>query len=82
MKITKTQIAIFAVVAASFVVSAVLYNRLPEQIASHWNAKRVVAETTKDNQAMISVFKKLGFQVTYNQDNTVSVFKEMETDKS
>ena len=37
--------------------------------------KRVVAETTKDNQAMITVFKKLGFDVNYNQDTTVSISK-------
>jgi acetyltransferase len=45
------------------------------EIARQWNLKRVVAETTKDNQAMISVFKKLGFEVNYNQDTTVSVSK-------
>lgn len=44
-------------------------------IAKNWHLKRVVAETTKDNQAMISVFKKLGFDVNYNQDSTVSVSK-------
>jgi acetyltransferase len=43
------------------------------EIARQWHLKRVVAETTKDNQAMISVFKKLGFQVTFNQDTGVSV---------
>ncbi len=44
-------------------------------IAKNWHLKRVVAETTKDNQAMISVFKKLGFEVNFNQDTTVSVSK-------
>ncbi len=43
------------------------------EIARQWHLKRVVAETTKDNQAMISVFKKLGFQVVFNQDSGVSV---------
>jgi acetyltransferase len=47
------------------------------EIAKQWNLKRVVAETTKDNQAMISVFKKLGFEVMYNQDTTVSVHKQL-----
>jgi acetyltransferase len=45
------------------------------EIAKNWHLKRVVAETTKDNQAMVTVFKKLGFDVNYNQDSTVSVSK-------
>jgi acetyltransferase len=45
------------------------------EIAEGWNVKRVAAETTKDNQAMIAVFKKLGFKVEFNQDTTVSVHK-------
>jgi len=49
------------------------------EIATHWDAaQRIVAETTKDNQAMISVFKKLGFKVNFNQDSTVSVFKDID----
>ena len=47
------------------------------EIAKQWNLKRVVAETTKDNQPMISVFKKLGFKVNFNQDTGVSVVKEI-----
>ncbi len=47
------------------------------EIAGHWDVKRLVAETTKDNKAMISVFKKLGFEITYNQDTTVSVSKDI-----
>jgi len=43
------------------------------EIARQWNLKRVVAETTKDNQAMITVFKKLGFTVVFSQDTGVSV---------
>ncbi len=43
------------------------------EIARQWHLKRVAAETTKDNQAMISVFKKLGFKVVFNQDTGVSV---------
>ena len=45
------------------------------QIARGWHLKRVVAETTKDNQAMITVFRKLEFEVAFNQDTTVSVSK-------
>ena len=46
-----------------------------EDIAKKWKMKKIFAETTKDNKAMVSVFKKLGFEVTYNSDNTVSVLK-------
>jgi acetyltransferase len=48
------------------------------EIARQWNLKRIAAETTKDNQPMISVFKKLGFQVVYNQDTGVSVSMELD----
>lgn len=48
-----------------------------EDIAKKWKMKRIFAETTKDNKAMIAVFKKLGFEVTYNSDNTVSVDKQL-----
>jgi acetyltransferase len=47
------------------------------EIARQWHLKRVAAETTKDNQAMISVFKKLGFTVTFNQDTGVSVAMDL-----
>jgi len=43
------------------------------EIARQWHLKRIAAETTKDNQAMITVFKKLGFKVVFNQDTGVSV---------
>ncbi|MBN3035915.1 MAG: bifunctional acetate--CoA ligase family protein/GNAT family N-acetyltransferase, partial [Bacteroidales bacterium] len=46
------------------------------EVAKHFHLKRVVAETTKDNKPMISVFKKLDFRVQFNSDTTVSVFKE------
>jgi len=52
-----------------------------EDIARKWKMKRIFAETTKDNQAMIAVFKKLGFVVTYNEDTTVSVAKELGKEK-
>jgi acetyltransferase len=47
------------------------------EIAHINNFKRVFAETTKDNKAMISVFKKLGFHVEYDSDTNVSVHKEL-----
>ena len=52
-----------------------------EEIAKKWKMKRIFAETTKDNKAMIAVFKKLGFEVTYNSDNTVSVDKQLKAGK-
>ena len=48
-----------------------------ETIARNWKMKRIFAETTKDNKAMIAVFKKLEFEVIYNEDNTVSVSKSL-----
>ena len=39
--------------------------------------KVVSAETTQDNKAMISVFRKLDFNVNFNDDTTVTVFKNM-----
>ncbi|MBP6870797.1 MAG: bifunctional acetate--CoA ligase family protein/GNAT family N-acetyltransferase [Bacteroidales bacterium] len=47
------------------------------EIARQWHLKRIAAETTKDNQAMISVFKKLGFKVVFNQDTGVSVSMDL-----
>ncbi|HSG67430.1 MAG TPA: bifunctional acetate--CoA ligase family protein/GNAT family N-acetyltransferase [Bacteroidales bacterium] len=52
-----------------------------EEISRKWDMKRIFAETTKDNKAMITVFKKLGFEVEYNSDNTVSVSKELKKGK-
>jgi len=45
------------------------------EIASQWNLKRIVAETSKENQMMITVFRKLGFDLVFNPDTTVSVSK-------
>jgi acetyltransferase len=47
------------------------------EIAKNNKFKRIFAETTKDNKPMISVFKKLGFEVTFNSDTTVSVSKDL-----
>ena len=47
------------------------------EIAKKWKMNKIFAETTKDNKAMVAVFKKLGFEVTYNSDNTVSVAREL-----
>ncbi len=47
------------------------------EIAKHNKFTRVYAETTKDNKAMISVFKKLGFSVEFSMDTNVSVYKNL-----
>lgn len=46
------------------------------EVARKWKLKKIVAQTTTDNRPMIAVFQKLGFDVTYNdQDATVDVEK-------
>ncbi len=47
------------------------------EIARQNNFKKVYAETTKDNKAMIAVFRKLGFSVEFSEDTNVSVFKDL-----
>jgi acetyltransferase len=48
------------------------------EIAGKWNLKKFVAQTTTDNKRMISVFKKRGFRISVNsQDSTVDVEKEL-----
>lgn len=47
------------------------------EIAKNAGIKVVSAETTKDNKAMISVFRKLDFKVHFNEDTTVTVFKDL-----
>lgn len=46
-------------------------------IASKWDLQRIVAQTTKDNQAMISVFRKLGFKLNFGTDSSVEVSKQL-----
>jgi acetyltransferase len=45
------------------------------EIAGMSGIKRVTAETTKDNKPMIAVFRKMGFEVFFNDDTTVTVTK-------
>ena len=44
-------------------------------IAKNKGVKRLVAETTKNNKQMNTVFQKLNFKIYYNEDTTVSVEK-------
>jgi acetyltransferase len=47
------------------------------EIAKMRGIKTLLAETTRDNKPMISVFKKLNFKIRFNEDSTVSVRKEI-----
>lgn len=48
------------------------------EIAKKWKLKRIVALTTTDNARMISVFRKKGFEITVNsEDSIVEVIKEI-----
>ncbi|QGY42600.1 GNAT family N-acetyltransferase [Maribellus comscasis] len=47
------------------------------EIANVRGIKKLMAETTKDNKPMISVFRKLNFKIRFNEDTTVSVNKEI-----
>lgn len=47
------------------------------EIAKNAGIKVLSAETTKDNKAMINVFRKLDFKVHFNEDTTVTVFKDL-----
>ncbi len=47
------------------------------EIAKIRDIKTLVAETTRDNKPMISVFRKLNFKIRFNEDSTVSVRKEL-----
>ncbi len=49
-----------------------------EEIARTAGIKRIAAETTKDNKAMINVFRKLNYKVHFNEDTTVTVIKDLE----
>lgn len=48
------------------------------EIAKNSRIKRIVAETTRDNKPMITVFRKLGFTVTFDDTGGVSVYRELE----
>ena len=41
------------------------------EIAKHWGLKKIVAQTTTDNQHMISVFRKQGFHVTIDPSSSL-----------
>ena len=47
-------------------------------LAKNWGLKQFYAQTTKDNQPMISVFKKMNFKIRFNADSTVDVSKDLD----
>ena len=47
------------------------------EIAIGRGIKKLLAETTRDNKPMISVFRKLNFKIRFNEDTTVSVSKDL-----
>ena len=49
------------------------------EIARGWKLKRVVAQTTTDNRAMIAVFEKRGFTIVQGDDSAVDVTRELTT---
>jgi len=52
-----------------------ILTKLCIDIAKKNGVKRLLAETTKNNKPMISVFRKLNFKIQFNEDTTVSVHK-------
>jgi acetyltransferase len=42
------------------------------EIAKEADVSKIAAETTKDNKPMVAVFRKLGFEIIYNEDTTVT----------
>jgi acetyltransferase len=47
------------------------------EIARGWKLKKVVAQTTTDNRAMIAVFQRLAFTIVEGEDSTVDVSLEL-----
>ncbi len=47
------------------------------EIAKIRDVKLLMAETTRDNKPMISVFRKLNFKIRFNEDGTVTVRKDL-----
>ena len=48
------------------------------EIAKQWGLKKIVAQTTTDNQRMISVFRKRGFEITVDPSSSlVEVIKNL-----
>lgn len=49
------------------------------EISKKWGMKRVIAQTTSDNHRIISVFKKRGFSITFDENSgTVDIEKRID----
>ena len=46
-------------------------------LAKNWGVKEFFAQTTKDNHAMISVFRKMKFKIKFNEDSTVDASRDL-----
>ncbi len=55
----------------------VMFTEYCLEIAKQWELKTFYAQTTKDNQAMIAVFKKMEFRIKFNSDGTVDVYRDL-----
>jgi acetyltransferase len=51
------------------------------EIAKSKGVKTLAAETTKENKAMISVFRRLNFKMKFNEDSSVSVRKDIQEEE-
>ena len=52
------------------------------RVAQISHVKKVAAETTANNKPMLNLFKKLGFEVFFNEDSTVSISKVIDSKNS
>jgi acetyltransferase len=53
------------------------------KIANSWGCKKIIAQTTKDNPQMISIFKKRGFRIIRDpSSSTVQVVKVLSDDET
>lgn len=48
------------------------------KVAHIAHVKKLIAETTANNRPMLRLFKKFGFNIEYNEDSTVNIFKDLE----
>ena len=63
MQVSKRTLASIALVAAMAAASVLLYDRLPEQMATHWNADGAVDDTLPRTMAL-ALFPALGLLLT------------------
>ncbi len=47
------------------------------KIAKNWDLKKIIAETTSDNKAMLAVFRKLDFSLHFEAGGSVHVTKDL-----